>query len=143
GIKMNGFVKDTYIEGHGASTLIPQTGIQYHAGAKGYVTGSRITGNLFPTDPRRSVGLLLTDAETDGGFYAEGNVITGNGYGLFNADIANGDVREGAPAEATGNYWGTAGPPIDGPSMPGLGVEGISGADAGEADSVITDPVAE
>src|SRR5690606_39363094 len=53
GIKTNGFVVDSVIRGHGPSSLIPQTGVQYNAGAKGFVEGSRITGNLFRSDERR------------------------------------------------------------------------------------------
>ena len=144
GIKTNGFVIDSVIRGHGPSSLIPQNGVQYNAGARGFVEGSRITGNLFPTDLRRSVGILLTDAATeDGGFHATGNVIAGNGYGLFNADAGSSGVREGAPAEATGNWWGPAGPPIEGPGIPGLGIEGVSGDDGNGEASVIFDPVAE
>src|SRR5690606_12838807 len=53
GIKTNGFVVDSVIRGHGPSSLIPQTGVQYNAGAKGFVEGSRITGNRFRSDERR------------------------------------------------------------------------------------------
>lgn len=40
----------------------------------------------FPTDKRRSVGVLLTGAATDGDWHASGNVISGNGYGTLTVD---------------------------------------------------------
>ena len=83
---------------HRARTpLIPQTGIQYHAGAdRCSSTGSKITGNLSPTEQRKSVGVLLTGAETlTNWFSISGSLIIGNGYGLFNADIKN-DSRRGS-----------------------------------------------
>jgi hypothetical protein len=152
GMKEVGFVKNTLVEGSGASTVIPQTGIQYHAGASGQITESTITNNLFPTEQRKSVGVLLTGA---GSFGISGSKIVGNGYGLFNADVKNEAVREGAPAEATGNYWGTTGgSPVLGPTVvvktevtpptkpatytyPTL-AEGVSGADAASNPSVLT-----
>lgn len=129
GIKDNGFVKNTVVQGSGPHSLIAQTGIRYHAGATGYVTGSKIAGNLFPTDQRQSVGILLTDAKTES-WYAKNNVITGNGYGLFNANITNDAVRIAAPANAVDNWWGPSGPPVAGPSIVGFGIEGISGLDS-------------
>jgi hypothetical protein len=146
GMKEVGYVKNTLVEGSGSSTLIPQTGIQYHAGAAGTVTGSKVTGNLFPAEPRKSVGVLLTGAETlNGGFSITGSAITGNGYGLFNADVKNEAVREAAPATATGDFWGTNGTPIVGQTVIGPpDEEGISGLDAQTEPkpSVIYGPVA-
>jgi len=144
GIKDNGFVKNTIVQGSGPHSLIPQVGVKYHAGTTGYVTGSLITGNAFPTDQRQSAGILLTDAKTES-WYATGNTINGNGYGIFNADITNDAVRVGAPANAVGNWWGPAGPPVAGPSLLGYGIEGVSGDDSPEepelpAPSVLTDP---
>ena len=139
GITIAGYVTDTFVDGHGPHSLIAQTGIRYHAGASGFVEDSRISGNLFPTDQRRSAGILLTEADT-GDWHASGNVITGNGFGVFNADVTNSAVREGAPAQATGNYWGPNGPPVEGPSLPAFEIEGVSGDDTEGADSVLTDP---
>ena len=88
GIKSVGYVKNSVITGSGADSLIPQTGIKYGPGARGTVKGSRITGNFYTPDQRQSVGILLTDAQTElnsyvaatGGFEATGNIISGNGY---------------------------------------------------------------
>ena len=140
GIRIEGYVDGTIVRGSGPSSLIAQTGIRYHAGAAGAVTRSRIADNRFPTDQRRSVGVLLTGADT-GQWSLSGSAITGNGYGVFNADIENAAIRAGAPAQATGNWWGPGGPPIEGPSLLGDGIEGISGPDEEEAASVLTDPV--
>lgn len=143
GIRQYGYVKNTHIDGRGPNSLIPQAGVQFAGGATGFVTGSRIEGNLFPTNQRRSVGLLLTGAKTTGpdAFYAEGNSFAQNGYGLFNATGDNTAVREDAPADADGNYWGPNGPPTEGPSQPAFDIEGVSGNDSTGDDSVIVDPV--
>jgi len=138
GIKIAGYVYDTIVEGLGGSTLIPQTGIQYHAGAYGFVEKTKVSGNLFPTDQRKSVGVLLTGAET-GSWYAKGSLLSGNGYGLFNADIANTAVSGAAAALATGNFWGTGGAPVKGPTEftpPPTIKEGISPDTAVPAASV-------
>jgi len=137
GIKEVGYVRNTTVEGSGASTTIPQVGIQYHAGAAGTVTASRIAGNLFTTDQRKSAGVLLTGA---GQFSIAGSEIVGNGFGLFNADVANAEVREGAPAQATGNWWGAGGTPIAGPTV--SVEEGVSGEDGEGNPSVLFAPVA-
>ncbi len=142
GIKSSGYVENSVIRGAGGNNLIPQTGVKFTSGAKGFVRGNRITGNFFRPDQRQSVGILLTDAptETAGGWSASGNIITGNGYALFNANADNTGVREssaGTPtvALATGNFWGLSAP-VAGPSSPTTGVEGISGPDALSAASV-------
>ncbi len=140
GIKEAGYVHRTVVQGNGPSSLIPQTGIQYHAGAGGFISESSISGNVFPTEQRKSVGILLTGAETLG-WSASGSWISGNGYGVFNADIANSAVQLAAPATATGNYWGPAGPPIEGPSLLGPGIEGVSGKDTAANPSVLFEPV--
>lgn len=127
GIKIAGYVYDTIVEGS-ASAVFPQTGIQYHAGAYGFVESTKVSGNLFSADPRKSVGVLLTGAET-GNWYAKGSLLSGNGYGLFNADIANAAVSALAPALATGNFWGTGGSPVKGPTEfipPSTIKEGVS-----------------
>jgi len=140
GMKEVGFVKNTLVEGSGASTVIPQTGIQYHAGATGAVTGSKITNNRYTTEPRKSVGVLLTGAGS--ALSISGSTIIGNGYGLFNADSKNELVREAAPALATDNYWGTNGTPIVGPTVVGPpDEEGISGDDGAANPSVTFGPV--
>ena len=106
-----GYVSGTRVEGADADA---QAGVRYHAGARGAVTGSEITGNGY--------GILLTDAETGAdpafpgtrAFDAVGNAITGNEYGLFNADITGTAVRLGAPARASANWWGcNTGPVFD------------------------------
>ncbi len=140
GIKEIGYVKNTTVEGSGASTVIPQVGIQYNAGATGTITGSKVTNNRYTTEPAKSAGILLTGVGA--GFSVSGSLISGNGYGLVNADIANTTVREGAPAEAGGNFWGTGGTPIVGQTIVGPPVqEGISGPDAATNPSVLFEPV--
>jgi hypothetical protein len=135
-----GYVTGARVVGSGSSPLIPQTGVRYHAGARGSVTGSEISGNFFAPDPRQSVGLLLTDAETGAdpanspvrAFVAAGNRITGNGYGAFNADIANAAVRAGAPAlVGEDTWWGCQTGPVEGAPSAGAGAaicQGVSGA---------------
>ena len=137
GIRIAGYVNDTIVEG-GASAVFPQTGIQYHAGAFGFIEKTKVANNLFTTDQRKSVGVLLTGAET-GSWYAKGSLLAGNGYGLFNADITNTTVSAAAPALATGNYWGTGGSPIKAPTefiAPSTIKEGISPDTAVPAASV-------
>ena len=129
GIKVKGFISDSVIKGKGGSALIPQTGIQFASGATGFVKGSRITGNFFTPDQNKSVGILLTDAGTETSWSASGNIITGNGWALYNANGDNTAVREGAPATATGNYWGPSAPSVGIASSPTTAVEGISGND--------------
>jgi large repetitive protein len=142
GIRVRGFVEGTVVQGSGAGTVFPQTGIQYHAGAGGFIEDSKVTGNLFTTEQRKSVGVLLTGAETVG-WSAKGSLLSGNGYALFNADVANAAVREAAPALATGNFWGSGGVPILGQSVIGAtDEEGISGNDGAANPSVLFDPVA-
>lgn len=138
GIRAYGWVMGTRVAGSGPDALIPQTGIRWHAGARGSVTSSEITANSFTPDPAASAGVLLTDAETGAdptnpvvrGFSASANAITGNGVGLANADIANAAVRLGAPASAPGNWWGCAAGPGS------AGCDGVSGPDSASAASV-------
>jgi large repetitive protein len=155
GMKQVGYVKNTLIEGSGQSTTLKQTGIQVASGAIAHITGSTIAGNLNVLEQRKSVGVLLTDAETlNGGFSISNSTIKGNGYGLFNADAKNELVREGAPATATNDYWGTTGTPVPGPTgvvktepktgefvYTLTGVEGVSEADAATNPSVLFTPV--
>jgi hypothetical protein len=137
GIKIVGYVNNTLVEGSG-STVFPQTGIQYHAGASGFIEKTKVTNNLFATDQRKSVGVLLTGAETTG-WYTKGSLLAGNGYGLYNADITNTAVSAAAAALATGNFWGTGGSPIKLPTefiAPSTIKEGISPDTAVPAASV-------
>jgi hypothetical protein len=155
GIKAYGRITQSTIQGSGPDALIPQTGVQWHAGQRGSMTDSTVTGNLYTPDLRRSVGVLLTDAETGAdpssptvrGWWATYNRITQNGYGMFNADIANSAVRLGAPAAATPgggvlgfeNYWGCSAGPVVGAQSAGTlatSCQGISGNDTNGAASI-------
>lgn len=96
GMNQVGYMKNVAVEGSGTSTstTVFQTGVQVASGAKAKITGSVIAGNFSPEAERKSVGVLLTDAETlNGGFSITGSMISGNGYGLFNADAKNEVVR--------------------------------------------------
>jgi hypothetical protein len=150
GISEYGYVSGTRVVGSGANAVIPQTGVQYSAGARGSVTSSEIANNRFTTDFRKSVGLLLTDAAsgldpqdaTLPAFSASGVSFTGNGYAAFNADAANSAVRVGAPESVTGSYFGcTTGPLVGAASDYGVGsptvnCQGVSGNDSGSAPSL-------
>jgi hypothetical protein len=153
GIKEYGYVTGTRVVGSGASTVIPQTGIQYSAGARGSVTGSEITNNRYSTDLRKSVGLLLTDSAsgTDPSnpalpaFTATADSFTGNGYAAFNATAANDDVRLGAPATIDGWFGCMAGPLVGAPSSFAGGTngcQGLSGDDSTPAPSITLGTVA-
>jgi len=158
GIIEYGNVINSRIVGLGSSAVIPQTGIRFHAGARGTVSGSEVSGNYYAptpavpaTDRRQSVGILLTDAETGAdpsnpavpAFTATGNRITGNGYGMFNANITNTAVRDSAPALATGNWWGaaTSCPIVGSFSTSTTSCQGISGNDTLSAPSITTAPI--
>jgi hypothetical protein len=148
GIVLYGEVTGTTVQGSGPSALIPQTGVEYHAGTRGAVTGSTVTSNYFTPAPERSVGVLLTDAETGvdprdpsrRAVEVTGSALTGNGWGLVNADAGNTAVRLGAPVSAPGNWWGCAtGPLVGAPSAgsePASDCQGVSGDDATPAPSV-------
>ncbi len=164
GMKQVGYVKNTVIEGSATETsaTVAQSGIEVADGAVVHISGSTIANNRYAAEPTKSAGVLLLDAETkNGGFSISGSKIVGNGYGLYNANAKDEAVREGAPATATNNYWGsatsTAGSPIIGPTVvvktevtpvtvpPTYTYhgyeEGISGKDATEAESVLYSPV--
>ncbi len=121
-ILLKGTVVNSIVQGRGIPATgfaYPQTGIQFHAGAMGSIEDSKVAGNMHASgaaEQRKSVGVLLTGAET-GSFYIEGSLLSGNGYGLFNAEIANTTVSAAAPALATGNFWGTGGTPVEGPTV--------------------------
>ncbi|WP_146175403.1 hypothetical protein [Paraconexibacter algicola] len=149
GIRAYGRVVQSTVTGSGPDTLIPQTGIRYHAGHRGEVTKSVITGNSYTPDARQSVGVLLTDAETGPdpsnpavrALTVYDNVFTGNGYGAFNANATNDAVRQGAPAAFTPgtlgleNWWGcNTGPIVGAPSS--ATCQGISGDDTTPAASI-------
>ncbi len=130
GILEYGYVRGTRVAGAGPDATIPQTGVRYHAGSRGAISGSEIVDHSFTPDARKSAGVLLTDAETGPdpsnpavrAFSLGASSITGNGFGLVNADIANTaprpwgvrDARLG-PVAAEGNWWGCAA----GPGNPG------------------------
>lgn len=139
GIIQDGYVTDTVVKGK-PNRLYPQTGIAYTSGTTGFVRGSRITGNYFRPDPSRSFGILLTDAgtETVGALTGLGNIVTGNGFAVFNANADATAVREGAPFELRGSYLGPNSPVAGGPSDPSTGTEAISGNDTGGAATVTT-----
>jgi hypothetical protein len=139
GIEQHGYVTGTVVRGT-PNALYPQTGIQYASGTDGFVTGSRITGNYFKTDPSQSFGILLTDArtETPGALVAQGDVITGNGFAAYNANADNSAVREGAPFTVQGSFVGQGNPVPGGPADPSTGVEAISGPDTAAAATVTT-----
>jgi hypothetical protein len=153
GIVLYGELKGTTVQGSGPGALIPQTGVEYHAGARGTVAGSVVTGNFFTPDQRRSVGVLLTDADTGAdpldpaarAFAVSDSAITGNGWGLFNATAADDAVRLGAPAAAslgvTGTevFWGCSAGPLLGAQSAGdrtTSCQGVSGSDGAGAASV-------
>jgi hypothetical protein len=137
-VREYGYVLHTRVVGGGPDALFPQTGIRFHAGARGSVTESEITGNTFTADPRQSAGILLTDAETGPdpsnpairAFSARANAITGNGFGLFNANITNTAERLGAPASAPDGWWGCAAGPGS------AGCDPVSGPDSAAAPTV-------
>lgn len=151
GMKQVGYVKNTLIEGSatGTSGTVAQSGIVVADGAVAHISGSVIAHNRLVSEPKKSAGVLLLDAETqNGGFSLTGSKLVGNGYGLYNADAKNEAVRLGAPATATNDYWGSVGTPIDGPTVvtePSSKEfsyeEGVSGKDSAEAASVLDTPV--
>ena len=120
GIREYGWVMGTRVAGSGPDTLIPQTGIRWHAGARGSVTSSEVTGTASRRT-REVRRLLLTDAETGPDptnpverAFSRPPTRSPPTAGLSNADIANAAVRLGAPASARHrrrNWWGCAAGP--------------------------------
>jgi hypothetical protein len=136
GIKELGYIQNTTIEGQ-KSTVFPQVGVQFHAGASGKVTGSAITNNSYATAPVKSAGVLLTQA---GPVSIGGSLFSGDGYGVYNANATNTEVRKGAPVSADGDFWGAGGNPVEGPTIAGPPEqEGISPLD-GEANASVLVP---
>lgn len=140
GLRNHGYVSGTVVKGK-ANSLFPQVGIKYTSGMDGYVNGSRITGNYFKPDPTKSSGILLTDARTEGtgGLSAQGNIVTGNGFAVFNANASGSAVREGAPFALSGSFIGQGAPAAGGPADPSAGTEAISGVDT-TAKATVTTP---
>ncbi|MDG4817648.1 alpha/beta hydrolase [Micromonospora sp. WMMD956] len=137
GIRHHGYVTGTVVTG-ASSSVFPQVGIQYASGATGFVDDSRITGNYHRPAPEKSYGILLTDAGTDtaGALTVSGDIITGNGFAVYNANADNTGVREAAPVTVTGSYLGKRAPLAGGPADPRAGVEAISGPDSTGAATV-------
>lgn len=139
GLRNHGYVSNTVVKGK-ANSLFAQTGIKYTSGMDGYVNGSRITGNYFKPDPAKSAGILLTDARTEvaGALTAQGNIVTGNGFAVYNANADGSAVREGAPFAVSSSFVGQGAPVAGGPADPSAGTEAISGPDTNRAASVTT-----
>lgn len=148
GINAYGNVVGTRVEGGGAMSAVPQTGVQFHAGQRGSVVDSEIVGNSAGA-PRSAVGVLLTDAEIGDdvanpgtpAMLISGNQFSGNGYAVFNATIDNSAIRPDAPVPAPGNFWGCATGPVTTASNATTLCQGRSG-DGGTpaAPSVVVDP---
>ncbi|GAA4588127.1 hypothetical protein GCM10023194_38920 [Planotetraspora phitsanulokensis] len=134
GIRYHGYVTGTVVTGK-PNGLYAQVGVKYTSGVTGFVKDSRITGNYFTPAPSQSYGILLTDAGTDtaGALTASGDILTGNGFAVYNADAGNTAVRLGAPFTVSGSYFG----PIAG--GPRTGPKAVSGPDnTGAATVVVT-----
>ncbi len=129
GIIQHGYVTNTVVTA--PTGTVPEAGIKYTNGFDGFVKGSRITGNNY--------GVLLTDAKTEtaGALSLSGNVITSNGFAVYNANAANTAVREGAPVTVSGSYLGAGDPVVGGPADPSTGIEAISGLDTTSSPTVI------
>lgn len=167
GINQLGFVKDSKIEGGGLYANVAQTGVRYAAGARGSVTGSEITDNLYSSaavgSEARSYGVFLADSlngadpDQNGarGVMITGNYLARNQWALWNgvagATAPTPLVRSGAPVSAPGNFWGCATGPRVGQAtqftvssstgIASFGCGGISGNDAGDP-LATPDPIA-
>jgi hypothetical protein len=130
GIRYHGYVTGTVVKGE-PNSLYPQVGVKYTSGVTGFVNNSRITGNYYTPAPSQSYGILSTDAGTDtaGALTASGDVITGNGFAVYNANADNSAVREGAPFAVSGSYLGTG-------HTPRTGLKAVSGPDSTGAATV-------
>ncbi|SHF49477.1 hypothetical protein SAMN05443575_0096 [Jatrophihabitans endophyticus] len=139
GIRAHGYVTGTVVRGK-PNSLFAQTGVKYASGFDGFVRGSRITGNYFKADPSKSYGILLADAGTDTttGLSGSGDVVTGNGFAVYNANADNSAVRQSAPFALSASYVGTGAPVAGGPADPAAGTEAISGPDTTPAATVTT-----
>ncbi|MCW3015148.1 MAG: hypothetical protein JWO02_2240, partial [Solirubrobacterales bacterium] len=139
GIVEIGEISDSVVDGGAAATGV-RSGIELHAGARGFVTGTKIANVTHATTPRNAVGLLLTDADIPNVSITNNN-FGPNGYGLFNASADNSAVRLGAKIVVTGNFFGTGGPTPD-PAIRVAGREAVSGPDTGAVASVAASPFA-
>ncbi|GAA4568957.1 hypothetical protein GCM10023193_51710 [Planotetraspora kaengkrachanensis] len=130
GIRYHGYVTGTVVTGK-PNSLFPQAGVKYTSGVTGFVNDSRITGNYYTPAPSQSYGILLTDAGTDtaGALTASGDILTGNGFAVYNADAGNTAVREGAPFALSGSYLGTG-------HKTRTGLKAVSGPDSTGAATV-------
>lgn len=146
GILQYGFVKNSWVKGRLVGATQAQTGIQYHAGARGAVTGSTITDNRQATNAaglRNNVAVLLTDAGTGDdpsnpgtpAVKLEGNTYQRNGHAVFNANADNTAIRLGSPVPSTGDWFGCATGPITSASSANP-CGAISGNDSTPAASV-------
>lgn len=139
GIEQHGYVSGTVVRGT-PNGVYPQTGISWTSGSDGFVRTSRITGNYFRPAPAQSYGILLKDARTEaaGALTSSGNIVTGNGFAVLNADADGSGVRLGAPFALASSFVGQGAPVPGGPSDPSTGIEAISGPDSAGAASVTT-----
>ncbi|MFC0504846.1 Ig-like domain-containing protein [Micromonospora costi] len=137
GIRNHGYVTDTVVKGT-PNSVYPQAGVEYTSGVTGFVNNSRIIGNYYTPAPSQSYGILLADAGTDtaGALTASSNIISGNGFAVYNANADNSAVRDGAAFAVSDSYLGTGNPVPGGPADPSTGVEAISGPDSTGAATV-------
>ncbi|RAK27619.1 hypothetical protein B0I29_1222 [Actinoplanes lutulentus] len=98
GIRYHGYVEDTVVTGSSSATSV---GVRYTGGTDGYVDSSRISGT--------AVGLLLADSGT---VTATGDVLSGNGYAVYNADATGTTVRTDAPVTVSKSYFGKGKPAV-------------------------------
>lgn len=149
GILQYGFVTDSIVKGRLVGATQDQVGIQYHAGARGAVTGSTILDNRRSTNTtimRSNIGILLTDAGTGDdpsnpgtpALKLSGNSYDRNGFAIFNGNIDRTAVREGSPVLSAGDYFGCETGPIFSPSSSNP-CSAVSGEDTTPAPSVTLD----
>jgi hypothetical protein len=127
-----GYVFNSTIEGTGGSSTVAQTGIAYRSGAHGEVTGSAVLKNRSTTAVTNSYGILAADSGT---VEVNEDNLAGNGgkgYALYNGNAAGTEPSTGASLDATGDFWGTSGTPVEGESVitttaPITDTEGVGG----------------
>jgi parallel beta-helix repeat protein len=110
GITVNGSVTATIsnntVTGQGPVDYIAQNGIQLGYGAKGTVTGNRVTGNAYTgANLASSGGILVVGGPFFGLPYTTGlsitkNTLTGNDVGIW---LFNADASGNAPTNKTNN----------------------------------------
>ena len=118
GAATTGTVRDSVIRGRGPldEPGKGQNGIQVSFGASATIEGNSVVDHRYLPDESSSVGVLLYDADV-AATKITGNDFTGNGYGIFNADIDGCDSA--TPVAASDNYWGhPSGPTVDPTSAP-------------------------